>query len=173
MIREVLKMGDPCLARRTSAVPAHAFGSEALRKLAADLGDTLAARGGIGLAAPQIGVSLRVIAFGIPHHLSEPDSFLIPQTVLVNPTISVLGDALEDDWEGCLSLPGLRGVVPRPARIRYSGFTIEGEPLERTAEGYHARVVLHEADHLDGVLYPARIRDWSRFGFVDALFPKS
>ena len=93
--------------------------------------------------------------------------------MLVNPTISVLGDALEDDWEGCLSLPGLRGVVPRPARIRYSGFTIEGEPLERTAEGYHARVVLHEADHLDGVLYPARIRDWSRFGFVDALFPKS
>ena len=172
MIREVLRMGDPLLARRAALVPEHAFGTEKLRMLAADLWDTLASKGGIGLAAPQIGVSLRVIAFGVPHHLSDPDSFLIPQTVLVNPSIEVLSESTENDWEGCLSLPGLRGIVPRPIKIRYSGFTIEGDRIERTADGYHARVVLHEADHLDGVLYPARIQDWSRFGFVDVMFPK-
>lgn len=172
MIREVLRMGDPLLARRAAPVPDHSFGTEKLRMLAADLWDTLASKGGIGLAAPQIGVSLRVIAFGVPHHLSDPDSFLIPQTVLVNPSIEVLSDSTEDDREGCLSLPGLRGIVPRPIKIRYSGFSIEGDRIERTADGYHARVVLHEGDHLDGVLYPARIRDWSRFGFVDVMFPK-
>lgn len=169
MVREVLRMGDPRLLEHALSVKD--FGSSRLHALVADLWDTMAADGGIGIAAPQIGVSERVICFGRAEGTTG-FSASVPRTVLINPTIEVLGDETEEGWEGCLSLPGLRGVVARPKRIRYSGFSLEGEPIVREAEGFHARVVQHEYDHLEGVLYPMRVTDWSRFGFSDALFPK-
>jgi peptide deformylase len=163
-------MGDPRLLR--IAQPVQAFGTPALRTLVADMFDTMRAVNGAGLAAPQIGVDLALVIFGSRQNPRYPDAPDVPETVLLNPQVTPLGDAEEDGWEGCLSVPGLRGVVPRFARIRYSGFDPEGRPIEREAEGFHARVVQHECDHLRGVLYPMRVRDFTRFGFTSVLFPE-
>ena len=169
MIREVLRMGDPRLWQ--PSVPVERFGTRELDELLQDLRDTMAAYNGAGLAAPQIGVDLQVVIFGFAHNDRYPDAPAVPRTVLVNPRIVAIGDAEEVDWEGCLSVPGLRGRVPRFARIRYSGFDPRGEPIEREAEGFHARVVQHECDHLIGRLYPTRMHDLTQFGFTDILFP--
>jgi len=163
-------MGDPRLNRRASEVTA--FDTAALRALLQDMRDTMASLDGAGLAAPQIGVDLRVVIFGVTANPRYPDAEPVPETVLINPVITPLGEAIEEGWEGCLSVPGLRGWVPRYARIRYRGVDERGQALERTVEGFHARVVQHECDHLDGILYPMRVRDFSRFGFIDALFPE-
>jgi len=168
-IREILKMGDPRLLR--VAQPVTAFDTPELHALIADLLDTMEAANGAGLAAPQIGVDLRVVIFGFSRSERYPDAPPVPRTVLLNPVITPLDEAIEEGWEGCLSVPGLRGVVPRPARIRYAGFDPQGRPIEREAEGFHARVVQHECDHLDGVLYPMRVRDFTRFGYTEVLFP--
>lgn len=168
-VREILKMGDPRLLR--IAQPVREFGTSSLRALVDDLFDTMAAARGAGLAAPQIGEDLQLVIFGVEHTDRYPDAPPVPQTVLINPTVTPLGDAMEEGWEGCLSVPGLRGVVPRYARIRYAGFDAEGRPIEREAEGFHARVVQHECDHLDGILYPMRMTDLRRFGYTQVLFP--
>lgn len=168
-VREILRMGDPRLLR--IAQPVTRFGTSELRLLVADLFDTMAAANGAGLAAPQIGVDLQVVIFGFGRNARYPDAPPVPQTVLVNPVITPLGDEVEEGWEGCLSVPGLRGVVPRAARIRYQGFDAEGGVIDREADGFHARVVQHECDHLIGTLYPMRVRDFSRFGFTSVLFP--
>jgi peptide deformylase len=169
-VRDILKMGDPRLLR--IAQPVQAFGTPALRTLVDDMFDTMRAVNGAGLAAPQIGVDLALVIFGSRQNPRYPDAPDVPETVLLNPQVTPLGDAEEEGWEGCLSVPGLRGVVPRFARIRYSGFDPEGRPIEREAEGFHARVVQHECDHLRGVLYPMRVRDFTRFGFTSVLFPE-
>ena len=169
-VREILKMGDPRLLR--IAQPVQAFDTSALDALVADLFDTMHAANGAGLAAPQIGVDLAVVIFGFRHNDRYPDAPPVPETVLVNPRITPLGDEQEEGWEGCLSVPGLRGVVPRWARIHYSGFDAQGHPIERDAEGFHARVVQHECDHLIGTLYPMRVRDFTRFGYTSVLFPE-
>ena len=168
-VRTILKMGDPRLLR--IAQPVGRFDSPELHALVQDLRDTMAAANGAGIAAPQIGVDLAVVIFGFAHSVRYPDAPPVPPTVLVNPQIVPLSDDEEDGWEGCLSVPGLRGVVPRYARIRYSGFDEFGQPIEREAEGFHARVVQHECDHLIGKLYPMRVRDFSRFGYTEVLFP--
>jgi len=169
-VREILKMGDARLLR--VAEPVAAFDTPELHALIADMRETMAAVNGAGLAAPQIGVNLQVVIFGnTTRNPRYPDRPLVPPTVLLNPVITPLGDDLEEDWEGCLSVPGLRGVVPRHARIRYSGFDERGQAIERTVEGFHARVVQHECDHLIGKLYPMRVRDFTRFGFTEVLFP--
>lgn len=168
-ILPLLKMGDPRLLR--VAQPVTAFDTPALRQLVQDLRDTMAAAQGAGLAAPQVGVDLRVVLFGFQRNERYPEAPPVPETLLINPVIEVLDAALEEGWEGCLSVPGLRGVVGRPRRIRYQGFDLRGQRVEREAEGFHARVVQHECDHLDGVLYPMRITDFRRFGFTDVLFP--
>lgn len=169
MIREILKMGDPRLLEK--ARPAESFGTPELRELVADMQDTMRAANGAGLAAPQIGVGLRVVIFGFEANPRYPQAEPVPFTILINPVLTPLGDVQEEGWEGCLSVPGLRGMVPRATRIRYTGYTPAGEPIERFAEGFHARVVQHECDHLDGILYPMRMPDMSRFGFTDVLFP--
>jgi peptide deformylase len=169
MIREVLRMGDPRLLR--VARPVERFDARELDALVQDMFDTMAHLNGAGLAAPQIGVDLRVVIFGFDDNPRYPDADPVPRTVLVNPLIEPLSDDEEEGWEGCLSVPGMRGWVPRFAAIRYTGFDERGRPIDREAQGFHARVVQHECDHLDGVLYPRRIRDLARFGFVDALFP--
>lgn len=169
MIREVLRMGDPRLLRVAGPVPA--FDTPELHALVADLFDTMHALNGAGLAAPQIGVNLRVVIFGFGSSARYPDAEPVPQTVLINPLISFIGDEREEGWEGCLSVPGLRGVVPRHRRLRYQGFDQFGVPVDRTVGDFHARVVQHECDHLDGILYPMRIRDFSRFGFTEVMFP--
>jgi len=169
MIREVLKMGDLRLLEKSR--PVEGFDTPQLRELIADMRDTMAHLNGAGLAAPQIGVPLRVVIFGVTRNPRYPDAEEVPNTVLVNPAITPLGEEMEEDWEGCLSVPGLRGVVPRFKKVRYQGFDESGNPIDRTAEGFHARVVQHECDHLDGILYPMRIRDMSQFGFVEVLFP--
>jgi peptide deformylase len=169
MIRDVLRMGDPRLLQRSEEV--RAFGTSELEALLADMRDTMKAQNGAGLAAPQIGVGARVVIFGVERNPRYPDAEPVPYTELVNPVITPLTDALEDGWEGCLSVPGLRGVVPRWTRIRYTGFDPQGNPIDRTVDGFHARVVQHETDHLDGILYPMRVRDFSRFGFTEVLFP--
>ncbi len=169
MIREVLRMGDPRLLAVAS--PVKDFRSEELRTLLTDMRDTMAHLSGAGLAAPQIGVSLRVVIFGVKANPRYPHATEVPDTVLINPTITPLASDMEEDWEGCLSVPGLRGMVPRYKHLRYSGFDENGRRFERTVEGFHARVVQHECDHLDGILYPMRIRDFSKFGFIEALFP--
>ena len=169
MIREVLKMGDPRLLE--VARPIERFDSAELRELLADMRDTMAHQNGAGLAAPQIGVGLRVVIFGVKANPRYPQAEDVPDTVLINPVIEPLGPEMVEDWEGCLSVPGMRGWVPRHERIRYSGFDEKGQRFERTVEGFHARVVQHECDHLDGILYPRRIRDLTRFGFIEALFP--
>ncbi len=170
-IREILKMGDPRLLRVAPPVPADAIGTPALRALVDDLFETMHAVNGAGLAAPQIGVDLQLVIFGFGQNQRYPDAPPVPETVLINPVITPLGDAEEEGWEGCLSVPGLRGVVPRFARIRYTGLDAEGRAIDREAEGFHARVVQHECDHLIGKLYPMRVRDFSRFGFTSVLFP--
>jgi peptide deformylase len=169
-IHEILKMGDPRLLR--IAQPVERFATPELRSLAADMFETMRAVNGAGLAAPQIGVDLQLVIFGFSRNDRYPDAPPVPETVLVNPVIEVLDDAEEEGWEGCLSVPGLRGVVPRWARIRYRGFDLDGRPIEREAEGFHARVVQHECDHLLGILYPMRVRDFSRFGYASVLFPQ-
>ena len=168
-VREVLRMGHPMLRER--ARPVEQFGTPELRALLEDMKETMAAKSGAGLAAPQIGVGQRVVIFGVEANPRYPDAEPVPFTVLVNPKIVILTREIEEDWEGCLSVPGLRGVVPRYRKLRYSGFDIEGNPFEREAEGFHARVVQHECDHLDGILYPMRIRDLAKFGFNEELFP--
>ena len=169
MIREVLRMGDPQLLAR--AAPVIEFGSQELVELLADLRDTMAHLDGAGLAAPQIGVGLRVVIFGVRSNPRYPDVEEVPDTVLINPALMPLSEEIEEGWEGCLSLPGMRGWVPRWRKLRYRGFDESGKFFERAVEGFHARVVQHECDHLDGILYPMRIRDFSRFGFNEALFP--
>jgi len=166
-VREILKMGDPRLLR--IAQPVREFDTPELHALVADLFDTMEAAHGAGLAAPQIGVDLQVVIFGFDRNERYPDAPEVPRTVLVNPTIVPLGDAMEEGWEGCLSVPGLRGWVPRWKRLYYAGYDESGRRFERRVEGFHARVVQHECDHLDGILYPTRIRDMRRFGFTEAL----
>lgn len=168
-VREILKMGDPRLLR--VAAPVVEFGSAALQALVSDLLDTMRAASGAGLAAPQIGVDRAVVVFGFEHNPRYPNAEPVPQTILINPVIEPLSDEQEEDWEGCLSVPGMRGRVPRYSRIRYRGHDAAGQPIERTATGFHARVVQHECDHLIGKLYPMRIRDFSQFGFSSVLFP--
>jgi len=168
-VRTILKMGDPRLLR--IAPPVERFATAALRELVADMFETMRSVNGAGLAAPQIGVDLQLVIFGFNRNDRYPDAPPVPETVLLNPVIEPIGDEVEEGWEGCLSVPGLRGVVPRFARVRYRGVDLEGRPLEREAEGFHARVVQHECDHLVGTLYPMRIRDFSRFGYTSVLFP--
>lgn len=168
-VREILKMGDPRLLRQ--AEPVKEFGTAELEMLVRDMFDTMHAASGAGLAAPQIGVNLQVVIFGFDQNRRYPDMPAVPETVLVNPVIVPLTQDLEDGWEGCLSVPGLRGIVPRWSRLKYDGFDQFGTPISREVDGFHARVVQHECDHLAGILYPMRIKDFSRFGFTDVMFP--
>ena len=168
-VREILKMGDPRLLR--VAKPVEQFDTPEMRELIADMFETMKHANGAGLAAPQIGVDLQLVIYGFDRNERYPDAPTVPKTVLINPTIEPIGDAEVDGWEGCLSVPGLRGVVPRWERIRYSGVDPQGRPIEREAEGFHARVVQHECDHLIGRLYPTRMRDLTRFGYTSVLFP--
>jgi peptide deformylase len=169
VIRDVLKMGDPRLWQMSA--PVDAYATRELELLLADMRDTMAAQNGAGLAAPQIGVPLRVVIFGVERNPRYPDADPVPYTELVNPVIMRLTDDIEDGWEGCLSVPGLRGVVPRYTALRYEGFDPQGRPIRREVDGFHARVVQHECDHLDGILYPMRMRDFRQFGYTDILFP--
>jgi peptide deformylase len=168
-IREVLKMGDPRLL--AIADPVREFGTVELENLLADMRDTMTDLNGAGLAAPQIGVGLRVVIFGMDYNPRYPEADPVPYTVLINPILTPLSSDMEDGWEGCLSVPGMRGVVPRYRELRYTGVDANGQPIDRSVNGFHARVVQHEVDHLDGILYPRRIRDLTQFGFTDALFP--
>ncbi len=169
-VLEILKMGDPRLLR--VARPVQAFDTDELHWLISDMLDSMRAVNGAGLAAPQIGVDLQLVIFGSNERNPRyPDRPIIAPTVLINPVLTPIGDEQAEDWEGCLSVPGLRGVVPRWARIRYTGLDPYGDPLDRTVDGFHARVVQHECDHLIGKLYPMRMRDFSKFGFTDILFP--
>ena len=169
MKRDVLRMGDARLLRRAEGVAV--FDTPELHALLADMRDTMRALDGAGLAAPQVGVNLRVVIFGVEYNPRYPDAGEVPQTVLINPVITPLSETMEEGWEGCLSLPGLRGLVPRFQAIRYQGCDEYGALIERTVSGFHARVVQHECDHLDGILYPMRMRDLRQFGFSDVLFP--
>ncbi|OAI50544.1 peptide deformylase [Betaproteobacteria bacterium SCGC AG-212-J23] len=171
MIRDVLRMGDPRLWQKS--LPVTNFKDPALKELLADMRDTMAHLDGAGLAAPQIGVLLRVVIFGVKANPRYPGVEDVPDTVLINPELKALSDEIEEGWEGCLSVPGMRGLVPRFHKLHYKGRDEKGLPFERTVEGFHARVVQHECDHLDGVLYPMRIRDFTRFGFNEELFPNS
>ncbi|HLJ37300.1 MAG TPA: peptide deformylase [Steroidobacteraceae bacterium] len=165
-VRRVLKMGEPLL--RAVAAPVEHFNAE-LASLIADMNDTMRSLSGAGIAAPQIGVSLRVVIFELNENPRYPQLAPVPYTVLVNPQLTVLGEEQEEGWEGCLSVPGMRGLVPRYRRLRYQGFDAAGVAIDRTVEGFHARVVQHEVDHLDGILFPQRVRDLRNFGFEDAL----
>ncbi|MGQ0651785.1 MAG: peptide deformylase [Betaproteobacteria bacterium] len=169
MIRDVLRMGDPRLLARSAEIAR--FGTAELATLLQDLRDTMAHLSGAGLAAPQIGALQRVVIFGVKSNPRYPGIEEVPDTVLINPVLTPLGADMEEGWEGCLSVPGMRGWVPRFRELKYSGFDEHGRRFERTVSGFHARVVQHEVDHLDGVLYPMRIKDFTRFGFNDALFP--
>ncbi|MGH6612070.1 MAG: peptide deformylase [Burkholderiaceae bacterium] len=173
MIREILRMGDPRLLRVSE--PVRGVQSTELQSLIDDMFETMHAANGAGLAAPQIGVPLRVVIFGYAdpqmRNPRYPDADPVPQTILVNPVIEALSEDQVEDWEGCLSVPGLRGIVPRHAKVRYRGIDLQGNPIDRTVDGFHARVVQHECDHLDGILYPMRVKDFSRFGYTDILFP--
>ena len=162
-------MGDARLLQMSQPVPE--MPSAELNQLLGDMRDTMQALSGAGIAAPQIGVPLRVVIFGLTHNPRYPDAEPVPDTVLINPQVELLGDDTEDAWEGCLSVPGMRGLVPRFTRVRYTGFDENASAIDRTVTGFHARVVQHEVDHLNGVLYPMRIRDLRRFGFSAALFP--
>ena len=170
MIRPILRMGDPRLLGVSE--PIRDLADPALATLIADMFETMHAANGAGLAAPQVGVPLRVVIFGVDYNPRYPDAEPVPYTELVNPVLTPLTDELEEGWEGCLSVPGMRGVVPRYRRLRYSGIDPAGKAIDRTVHGFHARVVQHEVDHLDGILYPMRVRDFSRFGFTDVLFPE-
>jgi len=169
MIRDILKMGDPRLLRLAPTVDK--FDTPELHALVADLFDTMRAANGAGLAAPQIGVDSQVVIFGFGDNQRYPDAPPVPETVLINPVIAPVSQDMDEGWEGCLSVPGMRGMVGRYSMIRYEGFDQFGTPIDRVAEGFHARVVQHECDHLIGKLYPMRMTDFSRFGFVDVLFP--
>lgn len=169
-VHEILKMGDPRLLR--VAKPVTQFGTPELQALIDDMFETMAAANGAGLAAPQIGVDLRLVIFGYTKNPRYPDAPPVPPTVLINPEIEVLEGGRTEGWEGCLSVPGLRGVVERDERIRYRGLDAQGAAIDRVAEGFHARVVQHECDHLDGILYPMRVRDFTRFGYTSVLFPE-
>jgi peptide deformylase len=168
-IKTVLKMGDPVLLQKAAEITR--FDTPELHALIQDMQDTMTHMNGAGIAAPQIGVSLRVVIFGVGSNPRYPDAEQVPYTVLINPTLRPIGDAQEDGWEGCLSVPGLRGVVPRYERLHYTGFDQYGKPIDRLVSGFHARVVQHECDHLDGILYPMRIQDLTKFGYTDVLFP--
>lgn len=170
-IKPVLRMGDPVLFQK--AKPVEAFDTPELHALIQDMQDTMESMNGAGIAAPQIGVSLRVVIFGVGHNPRYPDAEQVPYTVLINPVLKAIGDDIEDGWEGCLSVPGMRGVVPRFTRLHYTGFDQYGQPIDRLVSGFHARVVQHECDHLDGILYPMRIQDLRQFGYTDVLFPDS
>ncbi|ABF08312.1 peptide deformylase [Cupriavidus metallidurans] len=170
MIRDILKMGDARLLQQ--ARPVTQFNTPELRLLIDDMFDTMEHANGAGLAAPQIGVDLQVVIFGFDRNPRYPDAPTVPKTVLINPSLEPLSDEMDDGWEGCLSVPGLRGVVPRYTRLKYTGFDMMGNRIERVAEDFHARVVQHECDHLIGVLYPMRIKDFTRFGFTEILFPE-
>ena len=169
-VHEILRMGDPRLLRQ--AEPIVEFNTPALDSLIADMFDTMHAANGAGLAAPQIGVNSQLVIFGFKQNAGGPDAVPVPETVLINPVITPLSKDIEENWEGCLSVPGFRGVVPRWSRVRYEGFDQFGNPIRREVDGFHARVVQHECDHLIGVLYPMRVTDFSRFGFTDILFPE-
>lgn len=168
-VRTVLRMGDPLLLQK--ALPVEAFDTPELHALIQDMQDTMVHMNGAGIAAPQIGVSLRVVIFGVGANPRYPDAEQVPYTVLINPVLNPVGDEMEDGWEGCLSVPGMRGIVPRYRRLHYTGFDQHGNPIDRLVSGFHARVVQHECDHLDGILYPMRIPDLANFGFTDVLFP--
>lgn len=168
-VREILLMGDARLLRRAEA--ATCFNTLALQTLVDDMLDTMRAANGVGLAAPQIGVNLRLVIFGFEENARYPDAEAVPFTVLLNPVLTPLADSKVEDWEGCLSLPGMRGAVPRFTDLRYQGVDLNGAPIDRTVSGFHARVVQHECDHLDGILYPMRITDLKKFGYGRALFP--
>ena len=168
-IRDVLKMGD--LRLLAVSAPVEAFGTPDLENLLADMRDTMRHLNGAGLAAPQIGVNLRVVIFGVEQNPRYPEAEAVPFTVLINPTLTPVGDAQDEAWEGCLSVPGMRGLVPRYLELRYTGHDPQGHPIDRTVRDFHARVVQHEVDHLDGILYPRRVRDLTKFGFNEALFP--
>ncbi len=168
-IKDVLKMGDPRLL--VPSHPVEEFGSAELLQLLADMQDTMHALDGAGLAAPQIGINLQVVIFEVNVNPRYPDAEAVPYTVLVNPKLTPLADEIEEGWEGCLSVPGMRGLVPRYRHLRYHGFNADGQAIDRSVSGFHARVVQHEVDHLHGILYPMRIRDLRNFGFTDTLFP--
>jgi peptide deformylase len=168
-VRDILKMGDPRLLRQ--AEPVKRFGTPELVELIDDMFETMHAANGAGLAAPQIGVNLQVVIFGFAQNQRYPDAPAVPETILINPSLQPLSEEMEEGWEGCLSVPGLRGMVPRWRRLRYEGFDQNGDAVCREVDGLHARVVQHECDHLAGVLYPMRIRDFSKFGYTDVLFP--
>jgi peptide deformylase len=170
-IKPVLRMGEPLLFAK--AEPVARFDTPELHALIQDMHDTMAQMNGAGIAAPQIGVSLRVVIFGVGSNPRYPDAEQVPYTVLINPELRPVGDVLEDGWEGCLSVPGMRGLVPRYTRLHYTGFGQFGQPIDRLVSGFHARVVQHECDHLDGILYPMRIQDLTNFGYTDILFPDS
>lgn len=170
-IKPVLRMGEPLLFAK--AEPVVTFDTPALHSLIQDMHDTMAQMNGAGIAAPQIGISLRVVIFGVGGNPRYPDAEQVPYTVLINPVLNPVGDVMEDGWEGCLSVPGMRGVVPRYTRLHYTGFDQYGQPIDRLVSGFHARVVQHECDHLDGILYPMRIQDLTNFGYTDVLFPDS
>ena len=170
-VREILKMGDARLLRKAQAI--EQFNTPELLQGIADMKETMLAANGAGLAAPQIGWDVQLVMFGTGQVISRyPDAAPIPFTVLINPVITPLSDEEQNDWEGCLSVPGLRGEVPRYQRIRYTGFDPAGNPIDRTVEGFHARVVQHECDHLLGRLFPSRVRDFTRFGYTEVLFPE-
>jgi peptide deformylase len=169
MMREILKMGDPRLLR--NAQPVEQFDTPELHELISDMFEVMRAAKGVGLAAPQIGVDLQLVIFGFGRSERYPDAPPVPETILLNPVITPLSEDTEEGWEGCLSVPGLRGMVSRYTKIRYQGVDQYGAPIDRVAEGFHARVVQHECDHLIGKLYPMRITDFSKFGFVEVLFP--
>ena len=169
-VREILKMGDPRLLR--VAEPVTEFGTPAMQALIADMFDTMHDANGAGLAAPQIGVNLQLVIFGFKQNARYPDAPQVPETVLINPVLTPLSEEKESDFEGCLSVPGLRGSVPRFKRLRYQGFDQFGSVIDREVDGFHARVVQHEVDHLLGILYPSRIEDFSTFGFTSVMFPE-
>ena len=168
-IKPVLRMGNPLLLQRAEEIAQ--FDTPELHALIQDMQDTMAHMNGAGIAAPQIGVSQRVVIFGIGHNPRYPDAEQVPYTVLVNPVLRPIGDSKEEGWEGCLSVPGMRGIVSRYSRLHYSGFDQYGNPIDRLVSGFHARVVQHECDHLDGILYPMRIDDLRKFGYTDVPFP--
>jgi peptide deformylase len=168
-VQSILKMGDPRLLRQ--AEPVTAFNTPELDRLIDDMFETMREANGAGLAAPQIGVNLQVVIFGFKQNVRYPDAPAVPETVLINPVITPIADEQEEGWEGCLSVPGMRGMVPRWTRLHYEGFDQHGNRISRDADGFHARVVQHECDHLAGILYPMRIKDFSQFGFTEVLFP--
>ncbi|GLH32435.1 MULTISPECIES: peptide deformylase [Pseudomonas] len=171
MIRDILKMGDERLLRVAAPVPEHLIGSAELQQLIDDMFETMRHVGGVGLAAPQVGIDLQLVIFGFERSERYPDAEAVPQTILLNPVITPLSTEIEEGWEGCLSVPGLRGVVPRYKHISYEGIDPQGNPVNRVADGFHARVVQHECDHLIGRLYPSRIQDFAKFGYTEVLFP--